>query len=1437
MIVQHHKQVILILSIYPSFTTKHNAPNVGTGSNATATSIQCNWTAPTGGGSATYTYTLEVDDSNDFSSVNYTQTGIASGTLNNIATGLSANTTYYYRVKAVNTGGDSAWSSISVGYSTLLPCSVLPTISTTVVATSITSSSASSGGQTITSGTDCTITAKGVCYGTVTNPTTGTSDGTGTTNFTSSLTGLSAETLYYYRAFATNAFGTNYANELSFRTLSTEPSSHPSTLSATAVSSSQINLTFSAASTITNADGFIILRRTGSNPTSTNITDGIAPTSLTMPLGTTFISDINSTSTTTYNNTGLPNANTQYNYAIIAYNWDGVNPETYNYYTGGTIKTANAITLCTSTSIPYSQDFESVTTPAIPSCTYIQNAGSGNNWITSSPDDYGFNTKVLEYSYSNSDAANAWFYTQGLNLTNGTSYRLTFSYGNNSTSYIEKLKVAYGSSTVNTAMTNSLIDLPSINDATIHTSTIDFTPSSTGVFYIGFNCYSSANQYDLYIDDISVTLTPTCLPPTAVTSSSVTATTATISWTASVTIPSNGYQYEVRTSGAAGSGATGLFVTSTTAAGDVNDDITGLADNTTYQVYVRSDCGGSDFSTWTTAYNFTTTNITAPTATAATSIQNTQFTANWDAVPGATGYRLDVSTSPTFGTSGPATLDEGFESGLSTSGYTSGTVALSTGNWITVDILQGSGGGNYYSGSKSAQMKADTGAITSPSLNSVSTVTFWAKSPSGTTLTIKKIVDGSTSSVTTRNITSSWAQYSVTINESDDDVKIVFDNGNNYMFLDDVVINYIGVVPSYVSGYENLNVSNVTSYNVVGLEPATTYYYRVRAVGTNSTSENSNVIPVTTSGPATWSGTAWSNVSGPTATIDAIIDGNFTSNGTDQLPFTAQSLTVNADKTLTVSAGQTITVQNTITNNGTITVEHQGSLVQMNDAAVNSGTGTYNIKKSTGGYYQYDYIYWSSPIENQLIQDVFKTIDGFNNHKYQFVPDEYNDTKSGLKTGLAQTGANADGYDDEGNDWTPFATGTMQAGLGYIVMGKGSTFPFSIANAANSVAGYNVEFSGNKVNNGEISVNLSLDKYHLDAMGGFDTKNINLNLVGNPYPSSISAATLFNANSTLIEPNFYFWTHAFPIAAISGPYAYDFSNDSFASATVSGSTVTTNALATGLTGLNYEYIASGQGFFVQAKNDIDSGNDALVFNNSMRGAAYPNTSFLKTSYDNELSRIWLSLTEGNGNKNNIAVGFSSSATDNYGINDVPRIDSANDTEFYSLINGVNGDFDIQFMSDFAVEKTIPLGLEILTSGDFSISIDGFDGIFTEGQKIYLEDTYEDVIHNLNEGAYSFTQTAGTNINDRFILRFTNSALGNEESVFNQVKVYPNPSTGVFNIAYYGSETLQYTIYDLTGKTVMTGSGNQINLSQQAIGLYFAKITDGSAVRTLKLVRE
>jgi len=112
-------------------------------------------------------------------------------------------------------------------------------------------------------------------------------------------------------------------------------------------------------------------------------------------------------------------------------------------------------------------------------------------------------------------------------------------------------------------------------------------------------------EYEMYT--IVVNPEPSCLPPTPTATTSITPNSATLNWTASVSAPSGGYQWEVRTSGAGGSGATGLVASGSVGAGVITANVGGLSANSSYQVYVRSNCGSGDFSAWAnTAFANTT---------------------------------------------------------------------------------------------------------------------------------------------------------------------------------------------------------------------------------------------------------------------------------------------------------------------------------------------------------------------------------------------------------------------------------------------------------------------------------------------------------------------------------------------------------------------------------------------------------------------------------------------------------------------------------------------------------------------------------------------------------------------------------------------------------------------------------------------------------------
>jgi len=143
-----------------------------------------------------------------------TSDGTGTGAFSSSITGLAANTKYYVRAYATNSAGTSYGDELS--FTTIN----VPTLTTTAI-TDISVNSAKSGGS-ISSDGSSSITARGVVWGTATNPTialsTKTSDGTGTGSFQSSISGLVANTKYYVRAYATNTAGTSYGNELSFTT-------------------------------------------------------------------------------------------------------------------------------------------------------------------------------------------------------------------------------------------------------------------------------------------------------------------------------------------------------------------------------------------------------------------------------------------------------------------------------------------------------------------------------------------------------------------------------------------------------------------------------------------------------------------------------------------------------------------------------------------------------------------------------------------------------------------------------------------------------------------------------------------------------------------------------------------------------------------------------------------------------------------------------------------------------------------------------------------------------------------------------------------------------------------------------------------------------------------------------------------------------------------
>ncbi|NTW32498.1 MAG: hypothetical protein HGB12_07720 [Bacteroidetes bacterium] len=148
-----------------------------------------------------------------------------------------------------------------------------PTVTTQAV-NNITSTTATGNGN-VTADGGATITERGICWNTSTAPTTANSKATstGTTGaFNASMTGLTASTSYYVRAYAINSEGTSYGNEVTFTTLNIPSLTTPT---ATAITTNTVTM----GANVTSNGGAAITARgtcwgTSANPTTNCIAEG-----------------------------------------------------------------------------------------------------------------------------------------------------------------------------------------------------------------------------------------------------------------------------------------------------------------------------------------------------------------------------------------------------------------------------------------------------------------------------------------------------------------------------------------------------------------------------------------------------------------------------------------------------------------------------------------------------------------------------------------------------------------------------------------------------------------------------------------------------------------------------------------------------------------------------------------------------------------------------------------------------------------------------------------------------------------------------------------------------------------------------------------------------------------------------------------------------------
>lgn len=603
------------------------------------------------------------------------------------------------------------------------------------------------------------------------------------------------------------------------------------------------------------------------------------------------------------------------------------------------------------------------------------------------------------------------------------------------------------------------------------------------------------------------------------------------------------------------------------------------------------------------------------------------------------------------------------------------------------------------------------------------------------------------------------------------------------------------------------------------------FYCTVIQNGTCGTASNAAQLIVTASiwnGGPTWVGGAPSLTRGAiiNADYDTAVSGNFD----------ACSVTINPSRTLTIRTGNFVTIQNNLFVNSTasLIVENNGSLVMIDDLGVVTNNGTTQIKRTATGIRGFDYVYWSSPVLAQSIDTFYSSPAPGYKYKWNALANNINSpTSSGT--------------------WQ-LMSGNMTPGYGYIVRGSSS-----YGMAASSIPGvFGSSTTNGAVNNGVISPFISRGSYqggsYLGASGATVTNlDDNWNLVGNPYPSSIKATEFLKAaNNPNIQGFINLWTHGTAPVSTTNPFynsfVYNYTSNDYITYNAAGA-------STGPSVFNGN-IAAGQGFFVMMNDGpISNGVLTVNFKNSMRYdpttfVGYANNQFYKNAQmdeeaGDEKSRIWLDLLDSNNQPVRTMVGYMDEAT--IGLDRMYDAQKSieNEMNIYSLVEDQT--LIIQGRPiPFDVNDQVPVGVRIMQDGAYKIAIGAVDGLFDGDQNIYLEDKLLGVIYDLRQSPYNFNATAGKS-NDRFVLRYTNSALGNPNfgNLDNSVVVSTNH--GEMNIKSYIETIQDVTVYDILGRELFAakniGNNNfmtsNISMSQQAL-IVKIKLNNGVIV-TRKVV--
>ena len=452
--------------------------------------------------------------------------------------------------------------------------------------------------------------------------------------------------------------------------------------------------------------------------------------------------------------------------------------------------------------------------------------------------------------------------------------------------------------------------------------------------------------------------------------------------------------------------------------------------------------------------------------------------------------------------------------------------------------------------------------------------------------------------------------------------------------------------------------------------------------------------------------------------------------------FNTNKLTVNSGASITINSGTNLTVQNEVINNGSLVVENDANLIQVNNTP---NTGSITVNRNSSLLKRLDYTLWSSPVSGT------QTLAAFSPLTLQS-PSRFYTYDSGFGAAGAYSAIAVP------------TTATFDAGAGYLIR---------MPNNADAVTptAYAGQFTG-VLNNGNIPVTLS----YIDAAHSY-------NLVGNPYASVIDADTFINTNTTNIETTLYFWRKI--NSAGGSAYATYIP-------VVGGTATSSSEIPNGK-------IQVGQGFFVKAKSP--GGLITNFFTNTMRDSAPVSTQFFKTK-QLQRDRIWLNLTNTTGVFSQALIAYITDGTVGVDIYDGKYI---NDSQIAFTSNINNEEYTIQSRPVFDVSDVVALNFKTDLAGDYTIAIGLSDGLFANGQDVYLFDSKTGAETNLKTSSYAFTATSGVD-NTRFSLKYQKT-LKVDAPIFNENSVTVYKNNGVVYVNSREKNISNIKVYDVQGRLI------------------------------------